>query len=124
MVAIVSPFGMLFARELSGAIARRRGVEERSPAAVPIYLLALAAAGFVLAVPGDQLSRRIEASADQFALELTDDPRALIEVQRRLSRASLGDPDPPAVLHYLFGTHPATVERIGAALAFERDRDG
>ena len=124
MVAIVSPFGMLFARELSGAIARRRGVEERSPAAVPIYLLALAAAGFVLAVPGDQLSRRIEASADQFALELTDDPKALIEVQRRLSRASLGDPDPPAVLHYLFGTHPATVERIGAALAFERDRDG
>ena len=122
MVAIVSPFGMLFVRELSGAIARRRGVDPGSPAAVPAYLLALAAAGFVLAVPGDQLSRRIEASADTFALELTDDPKALIEVQRRLSRASLGDPDPPAVLHYLFGTHPSTVERIGAALAFERDR--
>jgi STE24 endopeptidase len=123
MVAIVSPFAMLFARELSGAIARRRGVDPRSPAAVPIYLLALAAAGFVLAVPGDQLSRRIEASADQFALVLTDDPSALIEVQRRLSRASLGDPDPPAILHFLFGTHPTTVERIGAALSFEREGD-
>jgi STE24 endopeptidase len=78
----------------------------------------------LLAIPGDQLSRRVEASADRFALGLTDDPPALIEVQRRLSRASLGDPDPPAVLHFLFGTHPTTVERIGAALAFERERGG
>ncbi|MFL5870096.1 MAG: M48 family metalloprotease [Solirubrobacterales bacterium] len=121
MVAIVAPFGMLFARELAGAITRRRGVDPGSPAAVPIYVLAFAVAGFALAIPGDQLSRRVEASADQFALELTDDPRALIQVQRRLSRASLGDPDPPAVLHFLFGTHPTTVQRIGAALAFERD---
>jgi STE24 endopeptidase len=124
MVAIVTPFGMLFARELVGVLARKRGVEQGSPAAVPIYALALALTGFLLAIPGDQLSRRVEASADRFALELTDDPPALIEVQRRLSRASLGDPDPPAVLHFLFGTHPTTVERIGAALAFARERGG
>ena len=75
-VAIVAPFGLLFARELSLAIARRRGIDPASPAAVPIYLLALFVAGFVLNIPGNQLSRKIEASADQFALELTDDPRS------------------------------------------------
>jgi STE24 endopeptidase len=120
-VAVVAPLGMLFVRELAGAINRRIGVGPGTPAAVPAYLFSLAAAAFLLAVPSNQLSRRVEASADAFALELTDDPKALVEVQRRLSRASLGDPDPPAALHFLFGTHPSTVERIGAALAFERD---
>jgi STE24 endopeptidase len=118
-VGLVAPFGMLFVRELAGAITRRTGVRPWTPAAVPAYLFSLALAGFVIAVPSNQLSRRVEVSADAFALELTDDPKALIEVQRRLSRASLGDPDPPEVLHFLFGTHPSTVERIGAALAFE-----
>jgi Zn-dependent protease with chaperone function len=123
-VAVVAPFGMLFVRELAGAITRRSGVRPGTPAAVPAYLFSLALAAFVLAVPSTQLSRRVESSADAFALELTDDPKALIEVQRRLSRASLGDPDPPAVLHFLFGTHPSTVERIGAALAFEDELRG
>jgi STE24 endopeptidase len=119
-VAVVAPFGMLFVRELGAAITRRSGVQPGEPAAVPAYLFSLALAAFVVGVPSNQLSRRVEASADAFALELTEDPRALVEVQRRLSRASLGDPDPPAALHFLFGTHPSTVERIGAALAFER----
>ena len=119
--AIVAPLGMLFVGELAGAIARRSGADPATPAAVPAYLLALALAAFVLNVPGNQLSRRVEARADAFALELTDDPQALISVQRHLKRASLGDPDPPAVVHFLFGTHPSTVERIGAALAFSRE---
>jgi STE24 endopeptidase len=120
-VAIVAPLGLVFVRELSLAIAARRGVDPSSPAAVPIYLLALTLAAFVLNIPGNQLSREVEASADQFALELTDDPRALIELQRELARANLSDPDPPAWLHDIFGTHPSTVERIGAALSY-RDR--
>ena len=80
---------------------------------------------FVLGVAGNQLSRQVEAGADDFALELTDDPQALIDLQTRLAR------DQPRrsrsaglVLSVLFGTHPTTVERIGAALALERDREG
>ena len=49
----------------------------------------------MLGVPGNQLSREVEASADTFALELTDDPEALIELQLELARANLSDPDPP-----------------------------
>lgn len=116
-VAIVAPLGLLFARELALAIARRRGVDPQTPAAVPIYMLALTVATLLLGVAGGQLSRRVEESADDFALELTADPRALIELQTQLARTNLSDPDPPGWYQSLFGSHPTTVERIGAALA-------
>jgi len=121
-VAIVAPFGLLFVRELALAIARRQGVDPASPAAVPIYLLALTLAIFVLNIPGNQLSREVEASADGFALELTDDPRALTKLQLELARANISDPDPPGWFQGIFGTHPTTVQRIGAARAFEEER--
>ena len=116
-VAIVAPFGLLFVRELTLAIAGRQGVDPASPAAIPIYLLAVTLASFVLNIPGNQLSRKVEASADGFALELTRDPGALIDLQVQLARTNLSDPDPPGWSHALFATHPSTVERIGAALS-------
>jgi STE24 endopeptidase len=122
-VAIVAPFGLLFARELSLAIAGRRGVSPTAPVSVPIYMLALTVTSIVLNVPGNQLSRNIEANADNFALELTDDPQALIDLQVQLARTNIGDPDPPGWSSILFGTHPSTVDRIGAALRFE-DENG
>jgi STE24 endopeptidase len=120
-VAIVAPFGLLFTRELSLAIAGRRGVDPTAPVAVPIYMLALSLTTIVLNVPGNQLSRHIEASADNFALELTDDPRALIDLQVQLAKTNVSDPDPPGWSSALFGTHPSTVDRIGAALRFEQN---
>jgi STE24 endopeptidase len=121
-IAIVAPLGLLFARELALAILRRGGIDPATPAAVPAYLLSLGVAALILGVPGNQLSRQVEASADDFALELTDDPRALIDLQERLASANVSDPDPPGWTHFLFGTHPTTVDRIGAALAYERER--
>lgn len=121
-VVIAAPLGLLFVRELGGALARRGGADPASPAALPAYMLALGIAAFAIGIPGNQLSRQVEASADWFALELTDDPRALIGVQRELAEANLSDPDPPAAFTVLFGTHPTTAERIGAALAYEQTR--
>ena len=65
------------------------------------------------------LSRRVEASADTFALELTHDPQDFIGFQRRISVQNVGDPDPPGWYQALFGTHPTTVQRLGAGTAFE-----
>ena len=120
-VAIVAPFGLLFVRELGLAIAGRRGVDPGSPAAVPVYLLGITLASVSLAIVGNQLSRNIERSADAFALELTDDPRALVDLQLELARANLSDPAPPDWSSWLFGSHPPTVERIGAALRYGRE---
>jgi STE24 endopeptidase len=120
-LVLVTPLGLLFVRELVGAIASRTRVDPRGPAAVPAYMLGLGLAALILNVPGNQLSRRVEASADTFALQLTHDPRALIDVQRRLTLSNDADPDPPGIVTALLGTHPSTVDRIGAAVAYERE---
>jgi STE24 endopeptidase len=88
---------------------------------VPAYVLALTAAAFVLNIPGNQLSRKVEASADEFAMQLTDDPAALVDVQVELARTNVSDPDPPDVLTAVFGTHPTTLDRIGSAIAYARE---
>ncbi|MGH2924815.1 MAG: M48 family metalloprotease [Solirubrobacterales bacterium] len=119
---IVTPLGLLFAGLVGGALSRRTGVDSQSPAALPAYLLGLAVAALVLNVPGNQLSRQVEASADTFALQLTHDPNALIQVQRRLALSSVADPDPPALVTSLIGTHPSTIDRIGAAVAYRRQQ--
>lgn len=122
-VAIVAPLGLLFVRELAGAVTESRGIAPGSPAALPAYALGIALASFLLNIPGNQLSREVEAAADQYALELTDDPRALVDLQRRLTTENVSDPDPPGYARFLFGTHPSTVERVGAALAYERNEE-
>ncbi len=118
--ALVTPLGLLLVRELNGALARRGGSEPGTPGAIPALFLAIAVTSFVANVPGNQLSRKVEASADAFALRITDDPQALIGLQTRLFERNLSEPDPPAISRILFGTHPTTLERIGSALAWER----
>jgi STE24 endopeptidase len=115
-IAIVAPLGLLLVRELTLAITERAGIDPLRPAAIPAYLFAIGVASFVLNIPGNQLSRKVEASADRFALDLTGDPQALIDLQLRLARTNLSDPDPPAAFSAVFATHPSTVERIAAAL--------
>jgi len=119
-VALAAPFALIFAGELGRRLAERSGADPATPAALPALALSLALAVFALNVVGNQLSRDVEASADTFALELTGDPEGLIRLQTQLTRTNLGDPDPPGWVSFLFGTHPTTVERIGAAVAYER----
>jgi STE24 endopeptidase len=123
-VALVAPVALLFVGLLASRLARRSGAEPGTPASLPAYALALVLAVTVLGVIGNQLSREIEASADQFALELTDDPDALIALQRRLAIANVSDPDPPGAVKALLRTHPPTIERIGAAEAWREGERG
>ena len=67
-----------------------------------------------------QLSRRVERRADAFALEMTDEPDAMVSFERRITVQNVGDPDPPRWQGLLLGTHPTTMERIGQALATKR----
>jgi STE24 endopeptidase len=90
------------------------------PAVVPAAALSIALVSFVLNIPGNVLSRQVERSADGHALDLDGDPAAFIAVERKLALQNLGDPDPPAWRQILFGTHPATVDRIGYALSWAR----
>lgn len=119
-VAIVAPLGVLFVKLAGDRLAGLAGRRPGGAAAVPAYALALSVAALVLTVPGNQLSRAVEERADRFAIELTGDPAALIELQLRLARTNLSEPDPPSWYQATFRTHPSTMERIGLAEAYLR----
>ncbi len=119
-IAIVAPAGTL-----AGAAPERahRGAGRRCgpvPGSLPALALSLALVSFALTCAGNALSRPVEARADAFALELTDDPKAFIELERSLTLRNIGDPDPPRLLHTLLGTHPTTKDRIGFGEAYRR----
>ena len=119
-LALVAPVG-LFA--VAQATRRLAPAEERTgPAVLPALALSVGVLAFAVTAISNQLSRRVEARADNFSLQLTDDPATLSAFQQRIARANVSDPDPPAWASFLLGTHPTTVQRIGAAVAFERRR--
>ena len=90
---------------------RMAGPPERDsgPSLLPALALSLALVSFAVGCAGNVLSRKVEASADEFALRLTDEPAAFIALERRLALSNVSQPDPPALTQLLFGTHPTTV---------------
>jgi STE24 endopeptidase len=121
-VALSAPAGMYLVMLLTRRWSTRAGTSPGTPASLPAFALALVLVTFGGTVVSNQLSRRIEARADAYALELTAEPREFVAMERRLALVNLSDPDPPAALRWLFGTHPSTMERIGAGVTFERER--
>ena len=122
-IAIVAPAGTFLIQRLAERMAGdglMGGGTKPDGRAVPAVALAFALVSFGLTSAGNALSRPVEARADAFALELTKDPRAFIDLERGLTVRNLGDPDPPRLMHLLFGTHPTTRERLGFGEAFGR----
>ena len=113
-LALIAPPGMLLVQR----IAERLAPGARGADLVPALALSLALVSFAGQIAGSYVSRGVEARADAFALRLTDDPDAFISLERRLTLQNVSEPDPPALLHSLFGTHPTTLERIGYGEAY------
>ena len=121
-VAIVAPFGMWAAASLAERLAPRDA--PTGPRAIPAVALSLALLLPAVTWISNQLSRDVERRADAFSLELTHEPRPFIGFQRRIAIQNVADPDPPAVIQFLFGTHPTTLQRIGQAEAFAKETGG
>ena len=116
-LALVAPAAMLLVQR----IAERLAPDARGADLVPALALALAIVSFGGQIAGSYVSRAVEGRADAFALRLTGEADAFISLERRLAVQNVSDPDPPGLLHALFGSHPTTLERIGYGEAF---RDG
>jgi STE24 endopeptidase len=119
-VALIAPAGTFLIQRLAERFARGAldGPGKPGPNALPAVILAFALVSFAFTCAGNVLSRQVEARADAFALELTREPDAFVELERSLATRNLGDPDPPRLLQNIFGTHPTTIERIGFGVAF------
>jgi STE24 endopeptidase len=118
-LAIVAPAGTFLVQALSERLSGRERLG--TPGGLPAIALAVALVGLGLGCASNALSRKVEANADQFSLELTHDPTDFIRFQRRIAIENVGDPEPPGWFHALFDTHPTTRDRIGAGVAF-RDK--
>jgi STE24 endopeptidase len=115
-LAIVAPFGMLAVARLGERFA---GGEDAAPARLVAGLaLALAVTVPLVTTVSNQLSRRVEARADSYALRLTGAPEPFIGFEQRIVRRNVSDPDPPAWRTFLLATHPPAIERIGIAVAY------
>jgi len=117
-VAIVAPPAMLLVAAAGTVLARRRAATPGTPAALPAFALVITVVAFGLNLAGNRLSRDVEASADAFSLQLTEDPRGFIRLQQELATTNLSNPDPTSPVDAVLRTHPTAVERIGAALAY------
>jgi STE24 endopeptidase len=73
-----------------------------------------------LGLIGNRLSRALERRADQYSLELSRAPDAFISFDRAVALQNVADLEPPALVTKVLATHPATIERIGAAEAWKR----
>jgi STE24 endopeptidase len=122
-LAIVAPTATLLVKELAERLNGERPLA--TPSALPALALAIGVVSFMLGLASNALSRAVEVRADTFALDLTQDPTAFIGLTRSLAVTNLADPATPRIYRILFGTHPSTMERIGAALQWEREfKDG
>ncbi len=124
-LALVAPAGTFAAQRLAEAIGRRQGLGvvgvKPGPAVLPALALSVTLVAFVLGSASNVLSRQVEARADAFALDLTRDPAAFIQFERRITLRNVTDPDPPGIYQLLFATHPTIMQRIGIGEAWEAD---
>jgi STE24 endopeptidase len=117
--AIVAPAAAFAVQQLSWELSPERG----TPATLPVLALAATTVAAPIGVIGNRLSRAIERRADTYALELAGVPDAFVSFERAIALQNLADLQPPRWVTSLLSTHPPTVERIGAAVAWSlRDR--
>jgi len=120
---LVAPAAALAVQRLSRALrAGSDGARRRAQAAPPDLVPALALSASLVMGPvglvAGRLSRAIERRCDAESLELSKAPDAFISFQRAIAVQNVGDVDPPRWVRMLLASHPPTLERIGAAVAY------
>ena len=104
-----------------GPLLRAAGADSAAdPRSLALVLALATVAGTVAGPVGNAFSRRIEARADGYALDLTRAPEAVVAMQRRLAVVNIADLAPRRAAVLLFATHPPTAARIAHARAWAR----
>ncbi|MCL2560233.1 MAG: M48 family metallopeptidase [Turicibacter sp.] len=87
-------------------------VDKDSFARIPVAIVTVSILLFLLSPATNLISRRLEARADAFALEMTGDPEAGISLFQTFARTSLNEVHPPVVVRVIRSTHPSLFERM------------
>lgn len=78
----------------------------------PSFMTVLFLFGLFLMPIQNAYSRMLEKEADLAAVELTGDKESFATCMEKLAKSNLSDPNPPALIKYLFFSHPPISERI------------
>jgi STE24 endopeptidase len=81
-------------------------------AAFPLLVLTSAVVSLVFLPVVNGFSRRLERSADEFALQSTRNPRAFISMMSKLGRQNLAEFEPNRLIELLLFSHPPIKKRI------------
>jgi STE24 endopeptidase len=114
--ALVAPAAALAVQRLSWTLAPGREAEDPLPALALAAVLVTAPTALI----GNRLSRALERRADDYSLELSGAPEAFVSFERAVALQNVADITPPRWASSLLATHPPTLERIGAAVAYAR----
>jgi len=85
------------------------------PATLPLFRLALAVVALLPAPLLLALSRWFERQSDRYALRRTGLPGAFRSALIKVARLNKLDPDPPALVVWLFDSHPPIRQRLALA---------
>jgi Zn-dependent protease with chaperone function len=121
-VARALAFSALVAGPAARAVAQlsRELSPGRRPPTIPALALAFTLVAGPMGLIARRLSRAIERRADADSLRLAGDPGAFISFQRAVALQNVADVRPRGWVRRLLASHPPTLERIGAAVAFSQ----
>jgi STE24 endopeptidase len=105
---------------LLAAAGVRGGLAE--PSNLPLLLLGAELFGLLAMPLGNALSRRLEASADIFALKLTRDSESFASAMRKLADQNLVEAQPPRWAELVLSSHPPIAKRIRMAEVVDHAR--
>lgn len=90
---------------------------------LPLFLLILYGLYSLIDPVTNAYSRFREKKADRFAIDTTENPRAMISGFKRLSDIDLAEIDPHKLVEIFFYDHPAPKKRIEMAERFEKEKN-
>ena len=84
-------------------------------ASLPIFVLVLLIFSLIILPVENGYSRRLEAAADAFSLQVTDEPEAFISAMERLADQNLIRKEPNKVIEFILHGHPSVSSRVAMA---------
>ncbi|MCF6411139.1 M48 family metallopeptidase [Pseudalkalibacillus salsuginis] len=124
--SIVASFlGLWIGAKLYAAMIKRWGERwgVKKPtdiAALPALLLIFSLLSFAASPVENAISRQAERSADQYAIEMTQDPEAAVGSFQQLAVSGLSEVHPPFLVKLFLYGHPTMLERITYLDQWER----
>ena len=114
---ILSLFGLFITAKLLKLIIYRWGEKLKinyiqDIASLPLLLLIFSMLSFAVSPFSNAFSRHLEHTADEYAIEMTQDTDAAVRTFQKLTVAGLNEVNPPLIVKWFRYGHPTMLERI------------